>query len=158
MHDAPALRDLPLRELLAEPLSAGSIVYDRGYEAVHEANVRTIRSAAAAPKRTSRDNPSAQGDGHVELCVYDQLAVRVTEALWKPQRPRIRPTETRRICPGGHFADPHLDPAGGRPLSIGLCKQEVTGSIPVGSMAEERLLVADSVRRSADPRPGTAAG
>jgi cyclase len=49
MRDEPALRELPLRELLAEPLAAGSIVYHRGYEEVHEANVRAVLSPPTAP-------------------------------------------------------------------------------------------------------------
>ena len=46
MRNEPALRDVPLRELLAEPFAAGSIVYHAGYEAVHEANVRAVLSRA----------------------------------------------------------------------------------------------------------------
>jgi glyoxylase-like metal-dependent hydrolase (beta-lactamase superfamily II) len=42
MGDEPALRDVPLHKLLAEPLAAGSIVYHPGYEAVHAENVRAV--------------------------------------------------------------------------------------------------------------------
>jgi glyoxylase-like metal-dependent hydrolase (beta-lactamase superfamily II) len=42
MRDEPALRDAPLRELLAEPLAAGALVYHPGYEEVHEHNVRAV--------------------------------------------------------------------------------------------------------------------
>jgi glyoxylase-like metal-dependent hydrolase (beta-lactamase superfamily II) len=49
MRDEPALRDVPLRELLAVPLAAGAIVYHRGYEEVHKENVRAVLSTPAAP-------------------------------------------------------------------------------------------------------------
>jgi glyoxylase-like metal-dependent hydrolase (beta-lactamase superfamily II) len=49
MHDEPALRDVPLRELLAEPLAASSIVYHPGYEEVHKENVRAVLSTPQAP-------------------------------------------------------------------------------------------------------------
>jgi cyclase len=38
----PELRGTPLRELLAEPLAAGSITYFEPYEAVHQANLETV--------------------------------------------------------------------------------------------------------------------
>jgi glyoxylase-like metal-dependent hydrolase (beta-lactamase superfamily II) len=47
MRDEPALRDVPLRELLSEPLAAGRIVYHRGYEDVHEENVRAVVGPSA---------------------------------------------------------------------------------------------------------------
>jgi glyoxylase-like metal-dependent hydrolase (beta-lactamase superfamily II) len=45
IHDEPALRDVPLRKLLAEHLAAGSIVYYPGYETIHEENVRAVLNA-----------------------------------------------------------------------------------------------------------------
>jgi cyclase len=48
MRDEPALRDVPLRELLAEPLAAGSIIYYPGYEDVHQANVRAVLGPPSA--------------------------------------------------------------------------------------------------------------
>ena len=36
-----------LRELLSEPLAAGRIVYHRGYEDVHEENVRAVVGPSA---------------------------------------------------------------------------------------------------------------
>jgi glyoxylase-like metal-dependent hydrolase (beta-lactamase superfamily II) len=50
MPSEPALRHVPLRELLAEPLASGSISYHPGYEAVHEQNMRAMLSAPRAPK------------------------------------------------------------------------------------------------------------
>jgi len=46
---------------------------------------------------------------------------------------RIRPAETctSRVRPD--FIRPDPDPTRSRPPSLGLCKQEVTGSIPAGS-------------------------
>jgi cyclase len=54
MRDEPVLRDVALRELLAEPLAAGSIVYHSGYERVHEENVRAVLSLRQRPERRSR--------------------------------------------------------------------------------------------------------
>jgi cyclase len=48
MRDEPALRDVGLRELLADPLAGGEIVYHQGYEAVHAENVRAVVSGPAA--------------------------------------------------------------------------------------------------------------
>lgn len=42
----PALRETPLRELVAGPLAAGWIRYFEPYEAVHAENVRTVLAAA----------------------------------------------------------------------------------------------------------------
>jgi glyoxylase-like metal-dependent hydrolase (beta-lactamase superfamily II) len=49
MRDLPALRALPLAELLAEPLADGALVYHPGYDEVHEHNVRTVLNPRAAP-------------------------------------------------------------------------------------------------------------
>jgi hypothetical protein len=56
------------------------------------------------------------------------------EALWKPQRSAFDPQRPAEFVPGGHFANRHLDPDGSRPLPLALSDEEVTGSIPVGSM------------------------
>ena len=43
MQGEPELRDVPLRELLAEPLEVGRLIYFEPYEAVHRQNVATVR-------------------------------------------------------------------------------------------------------------------
>ncbi len=53
MRDEPQLRDVPLRELLAEQLAAGSITYEPGYEEVHAHNVRTVLNSRVAPSSRS---------------------------------------------------------------------------------------------------------
>jgi glyoxylase-like metal-dependent hydrolase (beta-lactamase superfamily II) len=45
-RDDPQLRDVSLRELIAEPLDAGWIRYFAPYEAVHEENLRAVLGAA----------------------------------------------------------------------------------------------------------------
>lgn len=45
MADRPQLRETPLRELLAGPLEAGWITYFPPYEAVHQANLRSLFDA-----------------------------------------------------------------------------------------------------------------
>jgi glyoxylase-like metal-dependent hydrolase (beta-lactamase superfamily II) len=42
MKDEPDLREVPLRELLADPLAAGDLIYFEPYEAVHRQNVATV--------------------------------------------------------------------------------------------------------------------
>jgi cyclase len=42
MKTEPELRELPLRELIADSLGAGSLVYFEPYEAVHRQNVKTV--------------------------------------------------------------------------------------------------------------------
>jgi cyclase len=44
METEPALRDAPLRELLADQLAAGSVIYYEPYEAVHRQNVAMVLS------------------------------------------------------------------------------------------------------------------
>ena len=55
------------------------------------------------------------------------------EALWKPQPPGLDPARPAEFRANPHFIDSDPDPTHSRPPSLGLCKQEVTGSIPVGS-------------------------
>jgi hypothetical protein len=57
-----------------------------------------------------------------------------TESFMEAPAARIRPSETRTSRLKSYFGGPDPDPARSRPLPLGLCKQEVTGSIPVGSM------------------------
>jgi cyclase len=42
LEDEPALRDAPLRELVADSLAAGWIIYFERYEALHRQNVATV--------------------------------------------------------------------------------------------------------------------
>jgi glyoxylase-like metal-dependent hydrolase (beta-lactamase superfamily II) len=42
----PDLREVPLRELIADPLAAGDLIYFEPYEAVHRENVATVLAAA----------------------------------------------------------------------------------------------------------------
>ena len=46
MRSEPELRDLPLRELIADSLDAGRLTYFEPYEAVHRQNVATVLAAA----------------------------------------------------------------------------------------------------------------
>jgi glyoxylase-like metal-dependent hydrolase (beta-lactamase superfamily II) len=48
MVDEPALRDIPLRVLLAESLGAGRVTWFEPYEAIHRLNVSTVLASAAA--------------------------------------------------------------------------------------------------------------
>jgi len=45
MPSEPELRDVPLRELIADPLAAGTLVYFEPYEALHRQNVKTVLTA-----------------------------------------------------------------------------------------------------------------
>ncbi len=45
MTSEPELREVPLRELIADSLAAGALVYFEPYEAVHRQNVETVLSA-----------------------------------------------------------------------------------------------------------------
>ncbi len=44
----PELREVPLRELIADSLTAGPLVYFEPYEAVHRQNVETVLTASGA--------------------------------------------------------------------------------------------------------------
>lgn len=46
--DEPELREVPLRELIADSLTAGPLVYFEPYEAVHRQNVETVLTATGA--------------------------------------------------------------------------------------------------------------
>jgi cyclase len=48
MPSEPELRDVPLRELLADSLDAGTLVYFEPYEAVHRQNMETVLTSGAA--------------------------------------------------------------------------------------------------------------
>jgi glyoxylase-like metal-dependent hydrolase (beta-lactamase superfamily II) len=48
MPSEPELREAPLRELIAESLAAGALVYFEPYEAVHRQNVETVLTATGA--------------------------------------------------------------------------------------------------------------
>jgi glyoxylase-like metal-dependent hydrolase (beta-lactamase superfamily II) len=48
MPSEPKLRDVPLRELIAEPLEAGTLVYFEPYERVHRDNVETVLSVTGS--------------------------------------------------------------------------------------------------------------
>jgi cyclase len=45
MPSEPELRDLPLRELIADSIEAGDLIYFEPYEAVHRQNVATVLAA-----------------------------------------------------------------------------------------------------------------
>jgi cyclase len=51
MVDEPELRDAPLRELIADSLAAGRLIYYEPYEAVHRQNVATVLAAASGQRR-----------------------------------------------------------------------------------------------------------
>jgi cyclase len=46
MPSEPELREVPLRELIADSLAAGTLVYFEPYEAVHRQNVETVLTAS----------------------------------------------------------------------------------------------------------------
>jgi glyoxylase-like metal-dependent hydrolase (beta-lactamase superfamily II) len=48
MPAEPALREIPLRELIADSLAAGDLIYFEPYEAVHRQNVAAVLAAASA--------------------------------------------------------------------------------------------------------------
>jgi cyclase len=48
MPSEPELREVPLRELIADPLAAGTLVYFEPYEVVHRQNVETVLTASGA--------------------------------------------------------------------------------------------------------------
>lgn len=48
MVSEPELREVPLRELIADPLAAGTLVYYEPYERVHRQNVESVLSAGGA--------------------------------------------------------------------------------------------------------------
>jgi cyclase len=48
MPSEPELREVPLRELIADSLAAGPLVYFEPYEAVHRQNVETVLTASGA--------------------------------------------------------------------------------------------------------------
>jgi glyoxylase-like metal-dependent hydrolase (beta-lactamase superfamily II) len=48
MPSEPGLREVPLRELIADSLGAGTLVYFEPYEAVHRQNVEAVLSAGEA--------------------------------------------------------------------------------------------------------------
>jgi cyclase len=48
MTSEPELRELPLRELIADPLAGGTLIYFEPYEAVHRQNVEAVLSAGEA--------------------------------------------------------------------------------------------------------------
>jgi cyclase len=48
MPSEPELREVPLRELIADSLAAGALVYFKPYEAVHRQNVETVLTASGA--------------------------------------------------------------------------------------------------------------
>src|SRR5437899_1105149 len=58
------------------------------------------------------------------------------EALWKPQPPGFHPSSCAESACNRLFVRSDPDPTCGRPPPLGLCMQEVTGSIPVGSTRE----------------------
>jgi glyoxylase-like metal-dependent hydrolase (beta-lactamase superfamily II) len=47
MPDEPDLRDAPLRDLIADSLAAGDLIYFEPYEAVHRQNVAAVLAATA---------------------------------------------------------------------------------------------------------------
>ena len=51
MPDKPELREVPLRELIADSLTAGDLIYFEPYEAVHRENVETVLAAAGPVDR-----------------------------------------------------------------------------------------------------------
>jgi cyclase len=53
MVSEPELRDAPLRELIADSLAAGRLIYYEPYEAVHRQNVATVLTAAESAVRRS---------------------------------------------------------------------------------------------------------
>lgn len=48
MPSDPGLREVPLRELIADPLAAGDLIYFEPYEAVHRQNIANVLAAAGA--------------------------------------------------------------------------------------------------------------
>jgi glyoxylase-like metal-dependent hydrolase (beta-lactamase superfamily II) len=50
MPSEPELREVPLRDLIADSLAAHELIYFEPYEAVHRENVATVLAAAAADK------------------------------------------------------------------------------------------------------------
>jgi cyclase len=55
----PALRDAPLRELIAKSLDAGWVIYFEPYEALHRQNVATVLDAADGGEPGGNDPPDA---------------------------------------------------------------------------------------------------
>ena len=45
MASEPELREVPLRELIADPLAAGDLIWFEPYEPVHRQNVATVLAA-----------------------------------------------------------------------------------------------------------------
>jgi hypothetical protein len=70
----------------------------------------------------------------------DTTSTRVPEALWKlygsPRRPDPTRTRPQIDAETQERTGRHPDRTRSRPDSRALCKQEVTGSIPVGSIRE----------------------
>ena len=58
------------------------------------------------------------------------------EAFWKPQSPGSDPRPPAETMPEAGSTGRHPNSTRRRPPSRALCKQEVTGSIPVGSIHE----------------------
>jgi len=56
------------------------------------------------------------------------------EALWKPRAPGSHPRRSADPPRKREFIDKDPDATHSRPRSLGLCKQEVAGSIPAGSI------------------------
>jgi cyclase len=48
MTSEPELREVPLRELIADSLAAGPLVYFEPYEVVHRQNVEAVLSTGEA--------------------------------------------------------------------------------------------------------------
>jgi len=62
------------------------------------------------------------------------------EALWTPQPPGFDPARSAESAKSAVVIGLDPDLTRSRPHSLGLCKQEVTGSIPVGSMPDLQVL------------------
>jgi hypothetical protein len=58
----------------------------------------------------------------------------------KPQPPGFDPPRPAESAGNLHFVGADPDPTHSRPLSLAFCKQEITGSIPVGS-TQKRLQI-----------------
>ena len=63
-----------------------------------------------------------------------QFAAGDAEALWKPPSPGSDPPKPAKSVPNTNILNTDPDPTPRGPSPLGLCKQEVTGSIPVGSI------------------------
>ena len=70
------------------------------------------------------------------------------EALWKPQPPGFDPARSAKSGRRARVIGLDLQTTRSRPLSLGLCKQEVAGSSPAGSTKLTHLQAKRSRRAS----------